>query len=306
MVNWTEAIQRAVSYVEAHLTEEIKYEEIAKQSFSSVFHFQRVFGMLCGLSLGEYIRFRRLTEAGRELMRDDCRVIDVALKYGYESPDSFGRAFLKFHGITPSEASKQSDCLRIFHPLKIKVVLEGGASMNCKVVEKEEMILVGFGKRFYGVPYGRERAEQEKQMFISTRAKQWLLRGAASDYYTDYCVIQNVDDAGYDFYIANELNAWTRENLYNREVTGVDFMEGLDLKEIHIPKQQYAVFETQRSSQPMEAYMQIRESAVEWMQKNGYRFKEGPELALLHWRTQTDRESRYVEIRIPVEKDIHI
>ncbi len=301
-MDWTEGMQNAIKYIEAHLTENMQYAEIAKQGFSSVFHFQRVFGILCGCTLGEYIRYRRLSLAGQELAEGKERVLDVALRYGYESPDSFGRAFVKFHGITPSEASGQKEKLRFFHPLKIKVLLEGGEEMHCKVVQKEAKTLVGFKQRFYGVPFGALRAEQEEKMFVSTRAKQWLLRGAASDYYTDYCVIQNADDTGYDFYIANELNAWTRENLYNRSVTGVDFMEDLGLEEIHIPKQTYVVLETPRSAAPMEAYMQMRKNLVtEWLPASGYQFADGPELALLHWRTQTDKESRFVEIRIPVE-----
>ncbi len=301
-MEWTDGIRNAISYIEAHITENLKYEEIAKQGFSSCFHFQRVFSILCGYTLGEYIRYRRLSLAGQELAEGKERVLDIALKYGYESPDSFTRAFVKFHGITPSEALKQKENLHYYHPLNIKVLIEGGKMVKYRIEEKPDMTLVGYKQRFYGAPLGRQRAEQEKELFVTTRAKQWLLRGAASDYYTDYCVIQNVDDDGYDFYIANELNDWTRENLYNRDVTGVDFMESLKLEEIRIPKQTYMILETQRSAQPMEAYIQMRKSLVtEWMPESGYQFADGPELALLHWRTQMGKSNRYVEIRIPVE-----
>ena len=303
-MEWTDGIQKAVDYIEEHLTDCINYEDIAGQSFSSGFHFQRVFSILCGYTVGEYIRNRRLTEAGRELLHGSKKVIDIAYKYGYENPDSFSRAFMRFHGVSPSEAIRQRCPLKVFHPLKIQISLEGGESMHYRTEEKKDMILVGYKKRFSGVPFGEQRAKQEENMFVSTRAKQWLLRGASSDYYTDYCVITNIDDSGYDFYIANELSDWTRENLYHRDVTGVDFMEQLCLEEIRIPKQTYIVFETERCSHPIEEYIEIRQNLVtNHVLSSGYRFANAPELTLLHWRPVTDRNSRFVEIWIPVERD---
>ncbi len=301
-MDWINRIQKAIDYIEQHLTDDINYEEIARKSFSSSFHFQKVFSILCGYTLGEYIRNRRLTMAGKELLHDNKKIIDIALKYGYENPDSFSRAFTKFHGITPSDARKKNFLLKSFLPLRLKISLEGGETMDYRIEEKNSMILVGYKQRFIGVPFGRQRAEQEEKMFTTTRAKQWLLRGASSDYYTDYCVIKNIDDNGYDFFIANELNEWTRENLYNKEVTGVDFMSKMDFEEIRIPKQQYVVFETQRSSQPIEEYINIRQNLVtDWMPSSGYQFANSPELALLHWRPLADKESRFVEIWIPIE-----
>ena len=105
-MDWVTGIQNAINYVEEHLTDEIDMELVAKKAACSEFYFQRIFGVLCGVTLGDYIRNRRLTLAGNELCVSDTKVIDVALKYGYESPESFTRAFTKFHGITPSEAKK--------------------------------------------------------------------------------------------------------------------------------------------------------------------------------------------------------
>lgn len=114
-MNWIQGIQRAIDYVEAHITEEIDYEEAAKQAYASSFHFQRVFGILCGLSLGDYIRMRRLSLAGEEPAKGNVKVIDAALKYGYDTLESFSRAFTRFHGISPSEA-KQGGKVRLFTP----------------------------------------------------------------------------------------------------------------------------------------------------------------------------------------------
>lgn len=105
-MDWITGISRAIDYIEEHLTDNIDYAEVAKQAYSSSYRFQRVFSILCGYTLGEYIRNRRLTLAGNELKNANCKVIDVALKYGYENPDSFSRAFLNFHGINPSRQEK--------------------------------------------------------------------------------------------------------------------------------------------------------------------------------------------------------
>ena len=103
-MNWTAGLQRAIDYVEEHLDGELDFAEIARQAYSSSFHFQRVFGLVCGVTLGEYIRLRRLTQAGIELACEGGRVVDVALKYGYDSPESFARAFTRFHAVSPSAA----------------------------------------------------------------------------------------------------------------------------------------------------------------------------------------------------------
>ena len=136
-MDWVLSIQKAIDYIEENLTEDISYEKIASLGFSSSFHFQRIFSLLCGYSLGEYIRLRRLTLAGIELSRGESKVIDVALKYGYDSPDSFAKAFFKFHGITPSQARAEGSTLKSFSPLSIKISLEGGNTMDYRIEEKE-------------------------------------------------------------------------------------------------------------------------------------------------------------------------
>ena len=135
-MDWISGIQRALDYIEAHITEALDYGDIAGQAACSGSYFQRLFGALCGMSLGEYIRARRLTLAGREIAATDAKVIDVALKYGYESPESFTRAFQRFHGITPSEARRDGSRLRSLAPLSVHITLKGGQIMDYKIVEK--------------------------------------------------------------------------------------------------------------------------------------------------------------------------
>ena len=141
-MDWITGIQNAINYIEEHLTEEINYDKVAEEAACSSFYFQRIFGVLCDISLGEYIRNRRLTLAGNELNVSDIKVIDIALKYGYESPESFTRAFSKFHGITPSEAKKNGSKLRSFSRLSVKITLSGGSMMDYKIVEKEAFEII--------------------------------------------------------------------------------------------------------------------------------------------------------------------
>ncbi len=141
-MDWLTGIQNAVNYVEEHLTEEIDYDKVAREAACSSFYFQRIFGILCGISLGDYIRNRRLTLAGHELCASDHKVIDIALKYGYESPESFTRAFSKFHGLTPSEAKKDGSKLKSFSRISVKITLSGGSIMDYKIVEKEAFDII--------------------------------------------------------------------------------------------------------------------------------------------------------------------
>lgn len=135
-MDWLTGIQNAINYIEENLTEKIDYDEAAKQASCSSFYFQRIFSILCGITLGDYIRNRRLTLAGNELSATDNKVIDIALKYGYESPESFTRAFSKFHGVTPSDAKKDGSKLKSFSPLSVKITLSGGNILDYKIIEK--------------------------------------------------------------------------------------------------------------------------------------------------------------------------
>ena len=140
-MDWIQGIQRAIDYVEEHITEEIDIEDVAAAAYSSPFHFQRVFGILCGLSLGDYIRMRRLSLAGEELSKGNAKIIDIALKYGYDTPESFSRAFTRFHGIAPSEA-KHSGNVKIFTPLSVKLILSGGNKMDYRIEKRDAFKVV--------------------------------------------------------------------------------------------------------------------------------------------------------------------
>ena len=298
-MDWITGMQKAIDYIEANLTEEIDYEKVAAESFSSSYHFQRVFSILCGYTLGEYIRLRRLSLAGAELANDKEKVIDIALKYGYDSPDSFAKAFQKFHGITPSQARADGSMLKSFSRLSIKISLEGGNIMNYRIEEKDEMILTGYKRRFSGIP--GERMEQEKEMYVKTRPLQYILQGLSGDVVNNFDIITNINDEGYDFYIASQLNEYCRNNLNKDGILGEEFANYYE--NITIPQCTYAIFETERCAYPTMTFLDLRRKiASEWLPASGYQLKNAPELVVTHWFEGEKRNQRYRELWIPIEK----
>lgn len=151
-MDWITGIQRALDYTEMHLTDEIDYETAARAAASSAFHFQRMFSMLCGYTLGDYIRMRRLSLAADELYRTDDKIIDIALRYGYDTPESFSRAFTRFHGITPTEA-RHGGNIKSFSRLSVKLILDGGNFMDYRI-EKRDAFRIICKKKHVNKPQG--------------------------------------------------------------------------------------------------------------------------------------------------------
>ena len=138
-MEWMKLIGDSIQYIENHLLDDISVEDIAKHIGISSFYYQKGFSMLCGFTVAEYIRNRRLALAGNEIIGTDHAIIDIALKYGYDSPDSFTKAFTRFHGSTPSAVRKDNVMLKSFAPLKIKVHLEGGYLMDYRIEKRASL-----------------------------------------------------------------------------------------------------------------------------------------------------------------------
>lgn len=299
-MDWITGIQNSINYIEAHITEELDYEQIAKESFSSSFHFQRVFSILCGYTLGEYIRNRRLTLAGIELTNTREKVIDIAYKYGYDNPESFANAFRKFHGITPSQARNNGANLKSFSRLSIKVTLEGGSMMNYRIEEKPAMLLTGYKRRFTGSP--NDKQDQDHYFACESRVLQYILEGMSREHTHVYQVLTNFSPDGYDFYYAYELPKWILE----------DFDEDLgemakQFDHLQIPAGQYLVCETEHCEFPTDLEDELRRKAVsEWLPSSGYELRDAPEIGMIHWFWEEGNEkvnnSRYCELWLPITK----
>ena len=128
-MNW-QGLTRAIQFIESNLIHEITLNDVANHAYASNAHFQRMFSLATGITIGDYIRNRRLSLAGQDLLLSNNRIIDIAMKYQYDSQESFTKAFNRFHGITPSSARKQSHRLKYFRPLTINIVILGGFEMT--------------------------------------------------------------------------------------------------------------------------------------------------------------------------------
>jgi len=140
-MDWIKAINRAICYMEEHLELDVTLGDIAKAVNISAFHFQRAFAVIVGMTPNEYIRCRRLSQAGAELARGDSKVIDAALRYGYDSPESFAKAFSRFHGISPLQA-KNGSPVRFMNRYTVKIVIDGGSIMEFRIEKWDEFDLI--------------------------------------------------------------------------------------------------------------------------------------------------------------------
>lgn len=137
----------AMQYIEEHLTEEINFQMVSRLACCSEYHFRRMFASLAGMSLSDYIRRRRLSQAMLELHQSNIRVVDLAIKYGYGSADAFSRAFQALHGITPSEARNAPMLLKAFPPLTFQLTVRGSEPLEYRIVEKPAFSIIGIHER---------------------------------------------------------------------------------------------------------------------------------------------------------------
>ena len=146
-MEWLTAIRTAIGYMEGHLGEAVGLEDVAREVHLSPFFLQRGFSLMTGYGIGEYLRNRRLYEAALDLQRGPEKVIDIALRYGYETPESFAKAFARFHGATPTQV-REGAPTRTFLPLTIQITIQGGNQMDCKITPMFPFKVIGFQKEF--------------------------------------------------------------------------------------------------------------------------------------------------------------
>lgn len=142
-MDWVEGLNRAVDYIEAHLEGELELEQAAKAAACSLFHFQRVFPYVAGVTLTEYIRRRRMTLAAFALTEGGEKVIDLAARFGYESPTAFNRAFQSVHGVSPTAARAMGTKLTAFPRISFSITIKGGTAMDYEIVKREGFRIVG-------------------------------------------------------------------------------------------------------------------------------------------------------------------
>ena len=147
-MEWISCLKETLRYLEDNLRTEVDIGSVAKHVYVSQYHLQRGFQIVTGCTVGEYVRNRRLYEAARELTETDARILDVALRWGYDTPESFTKAFTRFHGLTPSQLRADPSRIRRFLPMQIHIEVTGGSKMNYVVSPLFPMKLIGFQREF--------------------------------------------------------------------------------------------------------------------------------------------------------------
>ena len=146
-MEWLTSIRGAVAYMEDHLTDDVSLDDVALAVHLSPFFLQRGFSLMTGYGVGEYLRNRRLCQAALDLQGTGEKVIDIAFRYGYETPESFTKAFTRFHGATPTQV-REGAAMRSFLPLTIQISIQGGSKMEPKITPLFPFKLIGFQKVF--------------------------------------------------------------------------------------------------------------------------------------------------------------
>ncbi len=285
-----EGLQRmldSMEYIESNLDNELYIDDIAAIACMSKFHFQRMFNMLTGYTVSEYIRNRRITVAAQELVNTRSKVIDVAMKYGYESPESFSKAFRKIHGISPSDAKKDSQSLKAYPKLSFQIQIKGDVEMDYKIVEKEAFTVVGKSIRTTTIGGENNRKiaafweESNQNGFTGELAKNCGPLGLIG-----ICMEFDKQQENLTYLICTEKN--------------IDQIP-VDWEERQVPSATWAVFPV-LGAMP-DAMPRVWERIFsEWFPATGYEHAGGPEMEVYLSDADPSSEDYYSEIWIPIKK----
>lgn len=283
-MNWAKIIEDAIDYIEENITEDLTAGRIAGEVNTSAFYFQRGFSMLCGYTVGEYVRMRRLSIAGEELLSSDVKVIDIAMKYGYDSPDSFTKAFTRFHGSTPTDVRRGGAMLKSFAPLHIKLTLDGGSTMEYRIEKKPAFKVMGAAKNF-----AYENANTEVPQFWDEVFMQSEERPVMGMY--GVCFDEEMAGNEFRYMIADDYDAGQAE------------AKKLDVHEIK--EHTWAVFPC-RGPMPLPLQEVNRRIFSEWLPASSYEIAEGYNIEYYSnpedFKMGMQDHEYYAEVWIPVKE----
>jgi AraC family transcriptional regulator len=284
-LEWLNRMADALDYMERNMAERLDIEDIAKAAYSSPFHFQRMFHMLTGITVAEYIRKRRLTLAAQELaISSNAKVLDIALKYGYDTPESFTKAFRRVHGITPSAAREPGAGLKAYPRISFQLSLKGDKDMDYKIVERKEFEVAGKaikvstkdGESYKRIPeFWNECNKDGTVEKLCTAAEGKELLGI--------CIDMEYEKEQFVYMVA---------------VEDTGSMKGDNLVKRTIPAATWAVF---TSIGPIPGAIQnvIERIYQEWFSATGYEHAEAPDLEV-YPLGNTAAEDYRCEVWIPV------
>lgn len=264
-MNWLDGFNQVIEYIENHLEDEIDYQEIANIFGYSVYHVQRLFAMVAGVPFSEYIRNRKLSRAAMELQSGECKVIDIALKYGYSSPNSFNHAFKALHGVAPSDVKKEGIMIKAYPPLSFELTVKGTQAMEYRLVRKSAFRVVGVkmhttlenGECYKNTPlFWRNLIQTGGQFNILALMNQepFGLLGV-SNYSPDF------SSGEFDYFIACSTDKPVPEGM-------VEYI---------VPESTWAVFSC--DSKEADGIQKLEQRIVmEWLPTSGYEFAKAPDI----------------------------
>lgn len=279
----------AMQYIESNLTDEIDYKELSKLACCSEYHFRRVFSYLAGMSIGEYIRLRRLAYGVLLLKDNNKKIIDIAMTLGYESPDAFAKAFQSVHNVTPTQARKDGVKLKTFLPMTFQLKIQGGNVMDYRIETKGKFKIAGISKRITLVYEGVNT--QMDSMWASLNPEDFVELKKLSNTQPSgiICASANLTDGRQE---GTELDQ------YIGVATTMDIPERWEALEV--PASTWAVF-TAIGDFPKALQDTWARIYAEWLPTSGYEVVEGPEI-LWNESPDTSKSNYKSEIWIPVIK----
>ncbi|MEU8998131.1 AraC family transcriptional regulator [Streptomyces caniferus] len=283
-----ERLNQAMDHIESHLDQSVDVRRLAHIAVTSEYHFRRLFSALAGMPLSEYIRRRRLTVAGAEVLAGERTLLDVAMRYGYSSGEAFARAFRVMHGVGPGEARRTGAVLRSQPRMSFRLIVEGSSSMRYRIVEKEEFRVVGRKARVPLVHVGVNPAIAE---FVRGIGPETLRRMTELSDQQPEGIVAVSDQLDPSRAEGTELD------YYHGVVTRAVAPEDMDV--LGVPAGTWAVFE---SSGPFPQTLQYlwRDVFTQWFPSNPYQSRQGPEI--LRVRLSQDGAQADAELWIPVER----
>ncbi len=278
-MEWIERLNDAVGYIEEHLTEEIDYERLGKIACCSSYHFQRMFTYMAGVPLYEYIRRRRMSLAAVDLQSTGIKIIDVAGKYGYNSPTAFNRAFQSVHGIAPSAVKNEGVSVKSFPPVSFKIIVKEVEEMNYRIETKDAFRIVGVS-----VPLEKDI---EKNFAVIPRKWQETAVNGTLQKLTGLMDTQPMGVLGVS--TCNDTEPW------RYYIAVASSQTDRDLEEYTVPAATWAVFPgtgTNQSIQDLE-----RRIVTEWLPTSGYEYGSAPDVEVY---LNPDPQNAQYEVWIPV------
>lgn len=285
-MEWLKRLSKAIDYIEDNLTGEISYDEAAKIACCSTYYFQRMFSYVADISLSDYIRRRKMTQAAFDLQSTDNKVIDIALKYGYASPTAFNRAFQNVHGIAPIAAKSQGNMLNAYPPIHFSVTVTGGNAMPYRIETKEAMRIVGIR-----MPLTEDM--EENQRVVPDFWKETL----SGNLFAEICKLSNHNPYG-----ILGVTAYSSPNdIYYYIAAATDKPIPTDMFEYEIPAATWVVFES--NGHFKEAVQTIfKRFLTEWLPFSGYEYAMLPDIEVYPISEQQIKDG-HSEVWIAVKKD---